>query len=270
MKLYGYILLGIAVIVIAYFTLPMLYYWIMGKPSPVTSVSITPTTQMFMNTPASTIQYQASGTWMTALTPQMGVSFLFGMNTVQPSQGASVEDERVVWSLSKKHARDGGFTPPVPAMDVVYRPVGSMLFLRFHEPSATIEGAGAGDSVGVSYIVPLGTPPVKKQVAYFIRIRPNRSPLLGSDGILLEVYVDGLLQLTKSIVSAQLSSSGSFVVSVGDRRVPNDGLDGEIQSLSLWTDASGLVEKDIQSLASQTMNTSFDSKQAHKPTCLRQ
>jgi len=268
MKLYGYILLGIAVIVVAYFTLPMLYYWIMGRPSPVTTVSVAPTTQMFINTPVSTIQYQSSGAWMTALTPNMGFSFLFGMNTVQPSQGASVEDETVVWSLSRRHAGDGGFTQPVPAMDVVYRPIGSMLFLRFSEPNATL-GDGNGEMMGVSHIVPLGTPPVKKQVSYFIRIRSNRSPVLGSNGLLLEVYVDGLLTLTKSIVSAQLSSSGSFVVSVGDRRVPSNGLDGEIQSLSLWTDASGLVEADIRALAGQTMNTSFDSKQSHVAPCLK-
>ena len=262
MKAYALVIIGVALLVILYFSYVMLRQWLYGTPTP--SPSISPTTRMFISSPVSTISYQTSGAWMSALTPSMGISFLFGLNTVQPSR--SIEDEIVVWSLGRKHASDEGNTSPIPAMEVVYRSVGSMLFLRFHT-SANGDGDRNGAVGGGTHIIPIGTPPVKKQIAYFIRFHPNRTPVLGAHGVLLEVYVDGMLQETKNLSSPGLSSSGSFVVSIGDKERPTNGLDGEIQALSLWADASGLTETDLQGLAKQTMDTDFDSKQSHTAPC---
>ena len=256
---YLYVIGGVFIAVLLYYYLFPSIHWITGyKPMP--SMSVKPTATFFQNSPVSSISYQTSGQWLFRGSPYMALSFLSTLNTVQPVSGQhSTEQEITVASFKNTHDNRSF----LPGFDLVYNPVGSLLFLKIYkggEPSLP-------DTDYIETYIPLGSPPVRKNACYFIRLSPSHAHNTRSGSLMLELYIDGKLTLTRSFNSSVLDSNSAYRIVIGNPETPSDGIDMEFENLYVWQHSQNLSLNDIQQISKQSMTTEYESRQVHKPSC---
>ena len=237
----------------------------------VPSTSITPNIVMYPDsplhiptTPGSKEIIPSTGT---TATQRFGTSCLISINTVpfNPANGSENTQSDFAPLVRYKAITAGSNKPGNPVLDIGYLPEGNLLQAIFYE-------GGTGDSVDIpagslyDTRVTIGTPPIKKKVSLFIKTKPAKAGYTT-----VEIYINGVLGKSVTIRSLYFGSStpGGIIPSIGYNASPTTYpvVDGEVQSILVWGDASGLTQKDIYSLSNQYMNTQGQSRHTDTTRC---
>lgn len=194
----------------------------------------------------------------TTATPYFGMSTMLAINTsvANPAPDSPYQADYAplvdILSVADK----------VPVMSVGYMPQGNLMQLLFYPPISTNPDIPGG-SDNITRIT-LGTPPIKKKFSLFVRTNPVQD---GKTAV--EVYINGVLGKTATVDSAFFRHGGNVVAAVGYPAEPTTYpiVDAELQSLMVWANASTLSINDIQSLATQDMDTSHETKHQDTTKC---
>jgi hypothetical protein len=174
----------------------------------------------------------------TTATSTFGTSFLMTINTTiaNPASGLPAQIDYAPL-LKFRSIPVNSSTPGQPVMTIGYMPEGNLLQSIFFE-------GGTGDSLdiptgeSIDSRITIGTPPVKKTFAVFIRTRPA-SPQYTT----VEIYVNGVLGKSATVRSLFFGgASGGIIPEVGYNAQPDSYpvVDAELQSVMVWGDASAL------------------------------
>jgi hypothetical protein len=275
---YAMILLQVGLVVPLYYAfsygIMTLYSWVTGykpqyaPPQP----SVTPNIQMFSTTPQAIPTNLGPSTRAiiptsggTTATQTFGTSFLMTINTTVANPAPASPSQMDYAPLVKFNTVPAGSaTAGQPVLTFGYMPEGNLIQAIFFE-------GGSGDSLdiptGDAYDtrVTIGTPPVRKSFAVFLRTRPA-SPNYTT----VEVYVNGVLGKTTTVRSLFFGGmTGGILPSIGYKADKNSypAVDAEIQSLMVWGDASALTLKDIQEIATQQIASEHQSRHTDTTHC---
>ena len=201
----------------------------------------------------------------TTATQTFGTSFLMTINTTVTNPAPDSPSQMDYAPLVNFHSVTAGSSSTgQPVLTFGYMPEGNLLQAIFYE-------GGSGDSLdiptGDAYDtrMTIGTPPVRKSFAVFLRTRPA-SPKYTT----VEVYVNGVLGKTTTVRSLFFGGmTGGILPSIGYKADKNSypAVDAEIQSLMVWGDASTLTLKDIQDIATQQIASEHQSRHTDTTRC---